>query len=146
MNIFARIAAGSARLRRLIRQGWISLVIGLTVLAAAYAAGRLVRARSARAQDVVKVLGEDLLIGGWVAPWRPMETWSTDWWPILGERRFLYDRLSRLPVRVVCTEAGTCRTFKCRRAGQLDVAAYRRNHLRGEPPLYVGKLYAGSSC
>jgi hypothetical protein len=49
---------------------------------------------------------ESLLIGGWVAMWRPMEIFLYDWWVIRGERR-VYDRLSRMNVRVVCTGAAS---------------------------------------
>jgi hypothetical protein len=42
---------------------------------------------------------EGLLIGGWVAMWRPLEVFLYDWWPILGEAR-LFDRLGRMPVRI----------------------------------------------
>jgi len=32
--------------------------------------------------------------------WRPLEIFLYDWWPILGQRR-VYDRLSRIPVRLL---------------------------------------------
>jgi hypothetical protein len=40
---------------------------------------------------------ESLVIGGWVALWRPAEIFLHDWWPILGEAR-LFDRLAAMPV------------------------------------------------
>ena len=43
---------------------------------------------------------ESLLIGGWVAMWRPLEVFLYDWWPIRAEAR-LFDRLSAMIVRVV---------------------------------------------
>ena len=46
------------------------------------------------------VIQESLLIGGWVAMWRPLEVFLYDWWPIRREAR-LYDRLSEMPVRIV---------------------------------------------
>lgn len=45
------------------------------------------------------ILRESLLIGGWVAMWRPLEVFLYDWWPIRLEAR-LYDRLSAMPVRI----------------------------------------------
>jgi hypothetical protein len=45
------------------------------------------------------LLRESLLIGGWVAMWRPMEIFLYDWWPIRAEGK-LYDRLSVMPVRI----------------------------------------------
>ncbi|MGH9221520.1 MAG: hypothetical protein ACRD1W_19605 [Vicinamibacterales bacterium] len=43
---------------------------------------------------------ESLLIGGWVAMWRPLEIFLYEWWPIRAEAR-LFDRLSAMTVRVV---------------------------------------------
>jgi hypothetical protein len=45
--------------------------------------------------DYGEILGHSLLIGGWVALWRPFEIFLYEWWPILGEAR-LYDRLSAM--------------------------------------------------
>jgi hypothetical protein len=50
------------------------------------------------------VIGESLLIGGWVAMWRPLEIFLYEWWPIRAEAR-LFERLSRMIVRVVHTRA-----------------------------------------
>jgi hypothetical protein len=33
------------------------------------------------------IIRESLLIGGWVAMWRPMEILLYDWWPIRAEAR-----------------------------------------------------------
>jgi len=49
---------------------------------------------------LAEVFRESLLIGGWVAMWRPLEIFLYDWWPIRAEVR-LYDRLAAMPVRVV---------------------------------------------
>jgi len=45
------------------------------------------------------LLSESLIIGGWVALWRPMEIFLYDWWPIRAEARLL-DRLAAMPVSV----------------------------------------------
>ena len=45
------------------------------------------------------VFRESLLIGGWVAMWRPLEVFLYDWWPIRAEAR-LFDRLAAMPVRL----------------------------------------------
>ena len=45
------------------------------------------------------LIQESLLIGGWVAMWRPLEIFLYNWWPIRAERR-LYDSLSAMPVRI----------------------------------------------
>jgi hypothetical protein len=113
---FARRSELSRReLRRLLRRGWISLLIGLSFLAAALVGGATV-GRWMGEDSLATVLRESLLIGGWVAMWRPMEIFLYDWWVIRGERR-LHDRLSRLDVRVVCTGTRTVRAWASGPAG-----------------------------
>jgi hypothetical protein len=98
-TFFARRATVSrARLRQLFRRGRLSLVIGLTVLTALSAAAQFVGRRTSDG-GLGGVLQEGLLIGGWVAMWRPLEVFLYDWWPIRAEAR-LYDRLATMPVRL----------------------------------------------
>ena len=54
---------------------------------------------------------EGLLIGGWVAMWRPLEVFLYDWWPIRAEAR-LFDRLSVMPVRIEYTETAPTETWR----------------------------------
>lgn len=97
---FARRAQVLRReLRRLIRRGWISLGIGLSFLVTFFLIGQFIR-RILGESQWGSLLRESLLIGGWVAMWKPLEIFLYDWWPILGERR-IHDRLSRIKVRVV---------------------------------------------
>ena len=87
--------------RELLRDGAVSLAIGLTFLVLFFLLG----------QGVARLLGvspwstlarESLLIGGWVAMWRPLEVFLYDWWPIRAEAR-LFDRLSAMTVLVVAS-------------------------------------------
>lgn len=101
---FAERAAVTRRqLRLLFRRGRTSLVIGLVFLAASIALGNL-------AEDLLRdtrfsgIASESLLIGGWVAMWRPLEVFLYDWWPVRAEAR-LFDRLSEMTVRVVPARA-----------------------------------------
>ena len=95
---FKARATGSRRtLRELFRRGRISLLIALAFLGASLALGDLIGNISD--SGFAALLKEGLLIGGWVAMWRPLEVFLYDWWPILGEVRLL-DRLSRMPVRI----------------------------------------------
>jgi hypothetical protein len=48
------------------------------------------------------VVRESLLIGGWVAMWRPMEILLYEYWDLRREQR-IYQRLSRVDVRIVYT-------------------------------------------
>ncbi|HTH24635.1 MAG TPA: hypothetical protein VL919_05960 [Vicinamibacterales bacterium] len=94
-----RAAVTRRQLRQLFRLGRTSLVIGLVFLAVSILLGNI-------AEDLLRdtrfagVARESLLIGGWVAMWRPLEVFLYDWWPIRAEAR-LFDRLSAMTVRVV---------------------------------------------
>jgi hypothetical protein len=85
------------QLRELFRRGRISLVIALAFLAVALAATDFLGGVSQT--RFVEVFREGLVIGGWVAMWRPLEVFLYDWWPIRAEGR-LYERLSTMPVRI----------------------------------------------
>ena len=87
------------RLRELFYRGRISLVIGLMFLATMIVAGDLL-SNAMNGSRLGEILRESLLIGGWVAMWRPLEVFLYDWWPVRAERR-LYDRLSAIPVEIV---------------------------------------------
>lgn len=87
------------QLRDLLRDGVVSLVIGIAFLVVFFIIG----------QAVVRLLGnnpwstlarESLLIGGWVAMWRPLEIFLYAWWPIVRARR-LHEGLSRMPVQIM---------------------------------------------
>lgn len=71
------------------------LVLGITLL--------LRRWLSGWQSDAVEILGEGLLILGWVALWRPAETVLFDTW---GHRRqrALLRRLSDVPIKVVASD------------------------------------------
>jgi hypothetical protein len=86
------------RLRLLFRNGRIALFIGLTVVAASVIAGDLIETMWPDYR-FTGILREGLLIGGWVAMWRPLEVFLYDWWPIRAEAR-LFDRLSAMRVEV----------------------------------------------
>lgn len=93
-----RAATTRQQLRQLLRVGRKSLLIGLFVLAVAIALGDLVSGWVGR-YDYGEIVAHSLLIGGWVALWRPLEILLYDWWPIRAEAQ-LYDRLSMIEVRV----------------------------------------------
>ena len=96
---FARRADETRRkLRLLFRNGRIALAIGLAVVTASVIVGDIVASIFAES-DVAEILRESLLIGGWVAMWRPLEVFLYDWWPIRADAR-LYDRLSAMTVKV----------------------------------------------
>ena len=91
------------RLRELFRRGRTSLAIGVCALGVSVAGGNVVG--SFLSNHVAQILKESLLIGGWVAMWRPMEIFLYDWWPIRAEAT-LADRLSVMPVRISYAQDG----------------------------------------
>lgn len=95
---FAQRALDSRRqLRELFRRGRISLAIALVFLGAAMAASDLIGGLTPSRFGAV--VSEGLLIGGWVAMWRPLEVFLYDWWPVRAEVR-LFERLSTMPVEI----------------------------------------------
>lgn len=92
-----RAAQCTVELRRLLRRGATSLLIGLVFLAFCLSA-RTALPSSAR----LGVLGEGLLIIGWVGLWRPVEIFLYDWWPI-RRRQLRFEALARMPVDVRAT-------------------------------------------
>lgn len=89
------------RLRDLLKRGNTSLIIGLIFMTGSILLGDWI-AHLLGDRGIGAIIRESLLIGGWVAMWRPMEIFLYDWWPIRHERR-VYDRLSQSAVRIACT-------------------------------------------
>ena len=83
------------RLRDLFRRGRISLLIALVFFGILGAIANVLT--DVAHGPVTGVLRESLLIGGWVAMWRPLEVFLYDWWPIRAQAQ-LYDRLAAMPV------------------------------------------------
>jgi hypothetical protein len=94
----SRAAASRQDLSRLFRTGRLSLLIGLAFFAAATAVGEALSALVTR-ESLAGLLRESLVIGGWVALWRPLEIFLYDWWPVRAQAR-LYDRLALMQVSV----------------------------------------------
>jgi len=71
-------------LRKLLRQGRVSLLIGIFALAGFNAASRVIGSSD---NPVIEVIHEGLAVLGWVSMWKPLEILLYDWWPIRRERR-----------------------------------------------------------
>jgi len=98
-NYFANAAElKQNEFRQLMRRGWRSLAIGLAVLGATIVAGHLIGAGDGPSLAVV--LRQSVLIGGWVAMWRPLEILLYDWWPVRAEC-VLHERLRDAQVDLV---------------------------------------------
>jgi hypothetical protein len=85
--------------RDMMRRGRISLIVGLMFYTVCFLAGQALIQFS---ESPLAQLGRDsLLIGGWVAMWRPLEIFLYDSWDLRRKERD-YLRLSRMAVRIEC--------------------------------------------
>jgi hypothetical protein len=87
------------QLQQLFRVGRYSLFIGLVFLALVIVIGESIASLISR-ESVVALIQDSLVIGGWVALWRPLEIFLYDWWPISAEAK-LFDRLGTMDVRTL---------------------------------------------
>jgi hypothetical protein len=97
-NHFAhRAELTNLEFRRLMKQGRMTLLIGVIFLSACLATSQMLL--RGEAGTWAGILRESLTIAGWVAMWRPMEIYLYDWWPMRRRRR-IFEKLSRIPVEV----------------------------------------------
>jgi len=92
--------SASRDLRFLLRQGRLSLAIGLAFLAACLSARAFLLFPAANA--VESIVAEGLVITGWVAMWRPIQIFLYDWWPLRRMVR-IYNKLATIDVDVRAT-------------------------------------------
>ncbi len=78
--------------------GWRYLAIGLPLLTVCLVASQF--AADVEPEALGRVIRESLIIVGWVANWKPIETFLYGWWPIVRTRN-LYRRLSKARVEIV---------------------------------------------
>ena len=98
-NYFAyRVGETHRRVRALLREGRIALVIGLLFLALCVSVRHLVLTLGGLGA-VSQVLAEGMLILGWVAMWRPLQIFLYEWWP-LRRHGLVYAKLAAMPVEV----------------------------------------------
>lgn len=82
--------------RQLMKEGRMSLIIGVIFLAVC----ELIAQSLPESQDTWHgVLGEGLVIIGWVAMWRPLDIYLYRWWPVRRLER-VYRNLSEMQVEV----------------------------------------------
>jgi len=102
-NHFAYKAMLAKRsLRTLLLEGRTSLLVGLGFLGMCLLGAELLSDSSSN--TFLKVLKESLVIGGWVAMWRPMQIFLYEWWPIVRRIR-IYLNLSRAAVHITPVKA-----------------------------------------
>jgi hypothetical protein len=97
-NYFTYRAAHAQReFRHLMQRGRRSLVIGLGFLASCLLVAEQIGHVSTG--TFTTILRESVIIGGWVAMWRPLEIFLYDWWPLANRRR-MFEKLARAAVHV----------------------------------------------
>jgi hypothetical protein len=85
------------RLRLLFHDGRIALAIGIAFLFVCIVIRQL--AHSFGSGTASEIAAEGMLIAGWVAMWRPLDTFLYDWWPVRRRGR-IFGRLAEMPVFV----------------------------------------------
>lgn len=104
-HFLASAQSTQAQLRDMFKRGRISLLIGLSFLSLSIAISQLL-GNSPGPAHLSRILKEGMVIGGWVAMWRPMEIFLYDWWPVAAKIRLL-QRLARIKVHVRTPHRGT---------------------------------------
>jgi hypothetical protein len=99
--------AARRELGDLFRRGRISLVIGLAFLGGSSGLAQALGG-TLDGGGLGGFLRESVIIGGWVAMWRPLEVFLYDWWPIRAQAK-LYDRLAAMPVGIQYAPLGKSR-------------------------------------
>ncbi|RFC42910.1 MAG: hypothetical protein DVB23_002911 [Verrucomicrobia bacterium] len=87
---------------RLMREAWISLIIGMSFLGLCAVVVQALSHRSGAWPDMIR---EGLTITGWVAMWRPLDIYLYRWWPV-HELGRIYRKLSKMPIEVNVAKGG----------------------------------------
>jgi len=103
-----RSEATRRRLRQLFGRGRMSLLIGIGFLVLAVIASQLMM-RALEAGSFAEILNQSLIIGGWVAMWRPLEIFLYDWWPLKADRD-RFNRLAAMPVQIRYVPGGNAQS------------------------------------
>ena len=70
-----------------------------------------------------EILHESFLFGGWVAMWRPLETFLYEWWSIRAEEKLL-ERLAAMPVHVAYRQDSKSRSIRSGRPEKTRESAH----------------------
>lgn len=89
-------------LREHFLNGWRYLAIGLPLLCVCLLASQLA-ANLLGEGAIARVVEESLIIVGWVANWKPIETFLYGWWPIMRTRN-LFRQLSCAHIKIIADQ------------------------------------------
>lgn len=97
-NYFAyRARMNRLEMGRLMKEGRHSLLVGLGFLATCLLTSELLALHADGA--FLDILKEGLTIGGWVAMWKPLQTYLYEWWPV-RRRGKVFAKLAHMHVEV----------------------------------------------
>jgi hypothetical protein len=103
-NYFAyKTALNQREFKLLLREGRLSLVIGLLFLTLCLSGGQLANRLQIPGASIVEA---SLTIAGWVAMWHPMDVFLYGWWPLRRAGK-VYRKLSSIPVEVRYSESAS---------------------------------------
>jgi len=78
-----------------LREGQLSFIVGITFLVICLGVGEYVKSLAENA--LTYIVFEGLLIGGWVAMWKPISDILYEWWPIWKEKK-IYKKISEMDI------------------------------------------------
>jgi len=78
-----------------LKEGQLSFIVGITFLVLCLVIGEYIRGLANNA--FTSIAYEGLLIGGWVAMWKPISDILYEWWPIWKEKK-IYKKISEMDI------------------------------------------------
>jgi len=98
-NFFrSRARAAQREMRNLLKIGQVSLLIGIAFMVLCLSLSQLI-ATKLSGSTTAEWFREGLLIGSWVALWKPIDIYLYGWWPLWRQRR-VFRKMSRLQVEL----------------------------------------------
>ena len=117
-NYFAyKTALNQREFKLLLREGRLSLAIGLLFLTLCLSGGQLANRLQIPGASIVET---SLTIAGWVAMWHPMDVFLYGWWPLRRAGK-VYRKLSAIPVEVRYSESASSAGQVCCTARGLNL-------------------------
>jgi hypothetical protein len=98
-----KTAFNQREFKLLLREGRLSLVIGLLFLTLCLSGGQVANRLQIPGATIVET---SLTIAGWVAMWHPMDVFLYGWWPLRRAGK-VYRKLSAIPVEVTYSESAS---------------------------------------
>jgi len=78
-----------------IKEGQLSFVVGISFLIICLVIGEYIQSLAQNSWTYIAF--EGLLIGGWVAMWKPISDILYEWWPIWKEKR-IYNKIAEMDI------------------------------------------------